>query len=58
MNLGTPEGVADYFASLRKVQLIKFEEQLGKSMQPQMPKVKKKKPIGFCLGGNDEQTRR
>lgn len=57
INLKTPEGVADYFESLKKISHLKFEEQLGKSLVPQS-KQKKKRPIGFVLEGEQRVERK
>lgn len=60
MSILTPNGVADYFESLKKVQRAKFEEQLGKSFSL-AKKSKKRNPIGFdtrcvCEQSNQKQS--
>ena len=53
MNIFTPEGIANYFESLKKVQQTEFEKQLQKNVSF-TPAPKKRKKIGFNLDCKEE----
>lgn len=55
ITFNTPEGVAAYFESYKKIQQKSVEEQLSKQFTPQS-KPKRKRVIGFFCGeGNDKK---
>ena len=51
INFTTPEGIAEYFETMRKAKTESVKQQLAKSFEPVKRPAKRRNTIGFKMEG-------